>query len=124
MPRKTKTGRVAEVRKPLVKAAPPLAATPVVLTSKRRPPIKATTPAPRTAPVATSQPAEIARSLPVTDAIEMPGQRLFWAWYGAGVDTIRFAFDVQSAFVKQVFETSPASLAAHVHAAFHDRALV
>lgn len=55
--------------------------------------------------------------------LSMPTHRLFWAWYAAGVDTVRFAFDVQSAFVTQLFEVTPASLAYQYHHAFHDRAL-
>lgn len=124
MPRRTKAGRrVADDRKPLVKPAPPLAAAPVVLPRTRRPTASAVRVAPDALPAQHARASEIEQSLPVTGTSEMPGHRLFWAWYAAGVDTIRVAFDMQSAFVNQLFEASPASLAVQVHTAFHHRAL-
>lgn len=45
--------------------------------------------------------------------------RLFWAWYGAGVDTVRYAFDVQSVFIRQMIQVSPVSLALQCPVAFH-----
>lgn len=47
-------------------------------------------------------------------------QRLFWAWYTAGVDTVRCACSVQSLLVRQMFEVSPVSLALQFLHAFHD----
>jgi hypothetical protein len=48
-----------------------------------------------------------------------PAHRLFWAWYGAGVDTVRYVFDVQSVFIRQMIQVSPVSLALQCPVAFH-----
>jgi hypothetical protein len=48
---------------------------------------------------------------PATAVDATPAQNLFWACYRAGVDTMRLAFDMQSALVRQSFQVSPASLA-------------
>lgn len=48
-----------------------------------------------------------------------PAQRFFWAWYNAGVDTVRYAFDVHSVLVRQTIQVSPASLALQCSVAFH-----
>lgn len=48
-----------------------------------------------------------------------PAQRLFWAWYAAGVDTVRCAYSVQSLLARHVFEVSPVSLALRSMVAFH-----
>ncbi len=39
---------------------------------------------------------------PTNPAEATSAHRLFWAWYGAGVDTVRYAFDVQSMLVRQM----------------------
>jgi hypothetical protein len=127
MPTK-KSRRVTPGRERRVKPAKPLAGAPVVLgrsTPQRLPRPKLATPAPIAPPEAARQsPAAEAPQIALYDAAGPgPTQHLFWACYTAGVDTIRFAFDVQSAFVKQLFEVMPAALAYQVHHAFHHRAL-
>lgn len=68
------------------------------------------------APAGPSHPTPEHTAIPA-DAI--PAHRLFWAWYGAGVDTVRYAFDVQSMLFRQMVEVSPVSLAFQVPVAFH-----
>jgi hypothetical protein len=128
MPTK-KSRRVTPGRERRVKPAPPLAGAPVVL--GRSAPARVSRPTPAT-PAPIAAPDEATRQLPAAGipqlalydaATSSAAQQLFWACYTAGVDTIRFAFDVQSAFVKQLFEVTPASLAYRYHHAFHDRAL-
>lgn len=46
-------------------------------------------------------------------------QRLFWAWYAAGVDTILCACTIQSHLVRHMFALSPVSLASQFSTAFH-----
>lgn len=48
-----------------------------------------------------------------------PAHRLFWAWYNASVDTVRYAFDVNSMLVREMLKVSPVSLALQCHVAFN-----
>jgi hypothetical protein len=121
MPRSKKARRVTEARARQAKTTPPLAGTPLVLARNTKPLVSR--------PSKPSGPQESAALAPIPQPassvayLETPGQRLFWAWFAAGVDTMRFAIELHSAALKQIFEVSPASLAVQVHAAFHDRAL-
>lgn len=47
-------------------------------------------------------------------------QPLFWAWYAAGVETVRCAYGVQSLLIRHVFDVSPVSLALRFMVASHD----
>ena len=84
------------------------------------------------APAAHSEPATSTLKQPIdaaaahsplprsTNPVEAtPAHRLFWAWYSAGVDTVRYAFDVQSVFIRQMIQVSPVSLALQCPVAFH-----
>ena len=71
------------------------------------------------------QPIHAAASITPTPRSTNPAEatsahRLFWSWYGAGVDTVRYAFDVQSVLVRQMVQVSPVSLVAfQLPVAFH-----